>query len=149
MEETSIFFSFDNPLTWVIIAIIFIIIVGFIGLVFVMKIKTFLTIFTSISKSVTEVAKADAENKKLALQNEHIKLRGHIVKCEYCGIEHTFINTSDIPDNCPNCGAALTYVNPVNEIDMAEKISQNNAKKLALIISGAFLIFIVLTAIFN
>lgn len=122
------FIDFNSPIMWIILGIIFIAIVALIITFFVMRAKTVVAVMNSITKAASDVLEANAKVKSKQAQNEHIRLRGHAVKCEYCDSEFTYKKASDIPANCPNCGGAMVYNTGIDTETIEEEYKESKAK---------------------
>ena len=120
--------DFNSPIMWIILGIIFIVTVALIITFFVMKTKTVVTVMDSIIKAVSDVLEVNAKVKSKQAQNEHIRLRGHAVKCEYCNSEFTYKKASEIPANCPNCGGAMVYDTGIDTEAIEKEYKESKAK---------------------
>ncbi len=139
----------SDTMFWILIIAVAVIVVGLIILMIIARIKVTTTMISALSSNITDIAKEKIHNDSIKLQNEHIKLRGHAVKCEWCGVEHTFKDVSDIPINCPNCGGSLTYDKQIDENEFNEKRMKARDSKIALALAFSPIIFGILVSILD
>lgn len=141
--------DFDKPLTWIVLGIIFIVVVVLFAIFAIAKIKAFSAVFGTVAGGILDVAKSKAKVKEIEAQNEHIKLRGHAVKCEYCGVTHTYKKSSEIPVNCPNCGGALTYEYTDTEKETREEYRKSRTMIYILLFAFSPIIFGLIVSILD
>lgn len=148
MKTQSLHLSFDSPLGWVILGIIAIIFIALVGFIFYMQIKGVVTTLTVLIQGISKFLHIKVQNESDELKIRYIKQRGHVVKCEYCNVEHTFIKTSDIPSVCPNCGAPITYIEPkIDEKEIKAKIKEFKVIGIVLLPFGILLLIAIIDMI--